>query len=40
MSRVFASDKCTQALMDILFFMGVGRIVRAEEDAESSKDEE
>jgi hypothetical protein len=40
MSRVFASDKCTQALMDIVFFMGVGTIVGAEEGAESSEGEE
>jgi len=40
-SQVFASEECTQALMDFLFVTDVGRVVVAEEEeAESLEDEE
>jgi hypothetical protein len=40
MSRDFASEECTQALMDFLAVTDVGRVVGAEEVAESSENEE
>lgn len=40
MSRDFASEECTQALMDFLDATDVGRVVGAGEVAESSENEE
>jgi len=36
MAHVFAEEKCLQALMDLLFHMDIGKIIRVVEEAKNS----
>jgi hypothetical protein len=40
MSLVFAEEKCSQALLDFLFHIDVGRVSGVVEEAENSDHEE